>query len=220
MKCSSAYTLDVSQKHSKLSDNFAANDPGRLYLKERVSLHPRNATIADIGCGDGKDIRTFEEMGFSNITGIEPSDSSRQIALERASSAVAIKDGFFENIPLDDNSVDVATARFSLHYCDDLKRAFNEVARVLKPGGKFYAVISDPDLDQEEPRNDDGTISITLFDEQVKITYPLHTLDGYIEAAKKAGLTFDIERRYCGLEADRSKNGKNNSLCFAAALKR
>lgn len=78
----------------------------------------------------------------------------------------------------------------------------------------------DPDLDQEEPRNDDGTISITLFDEQVKITYPLHTLDGYIEAAKKAGLTFDIERRYCGLEADRSKNGKNNSLCFAAALKR
>jgi ubiquinone/menaquinone biosynthesis C-methylase UbiE len=44
--------------------------------------------------------------------------------------------GVSENIPLKKNSVDVIVSRFSLPYWTEPNKSFQEMMRILKPGGK------------------------------------------------------------------------------------
>ena len=44
-----------------------------------------------------------------------------------------------ENIPHLDNSFDIVAANFMLNHVPNRKQAFQEIRRVLKPGGKLYA---------------------------------------------------------------------------------
>jgi ubiquinone/menaquinone biosynthesis C-methylase UbiE len=44
--------------------------------------------------------------------------------------------GVSENIPLKDNTVDIIASRFSLPYWTQPNKSFQEMMRVLKPGGK------------------------------------------------------------------------------------
>jgi ubiquinone/menaquinone biosynthesis C-methylase UbiE len=46
--------------------------------------------------------------------------------------------GRAENIPFEDNTTDLIISRGSIFFWDDLKMAFNEIFRVLKPGGQTY----------------------------------------------------------------------------------
>jgi ubiquinone/menaquinone biosynthesis C-methylase UbiE len=44
--------------------------------------------------------------------------------------------GVSENIPLKNSTIDIIASRFSLPYWTQPKKSFEEMARVLKPGGK------------------------------------------------------------------------------------
>jgi ubiquinone/menaquinone biosynthesis C-methylase UbiE len=44
-----------------------------------------------------------------------------------------------EDIPYEDLSFDIVIANMMLYHVPDLEKALSEVARVLKPGGKFYS---------------------------------------------------------------------------------
>src|SRR3712207_3862857 len=46
-----------------------------------------------------------------------------------------------QRLELDSGSFDAAIARFSLQFIPDVQRALAEVRRVLKPGGRFAAVV-------------------------------------------------------------------------------
>lgn len=43
-----------------------------------------------------------------------------------------------ESLPFEDNTADLIISRGSIFFWDDLKTAFNEIFRVLKPGGQTY----------------------------------------------------------------------------------
>ena len=45
-----------------------------------------------------------------------------------------------ENIPLEDESVDVLTISFGIRNTTDIKKSLQEITRVLKPGGHFYCL--------------------------------------------------------------------------------
>ena len=50
--------------------------------------------------------------------------------------------GSYDDMKLEDNSIDLIVGMGALHHSQDLKTSFNEFYRVLKPGG--YVLISDP----------------------------------------------------------------------------
>jgi len=54
------------------------------------------------------------------------------------SAIVDIRDGFYENLPVDSNSIDVVISNGVLNLSPDKPRVVNEIARVLKPGGRLF----------------------------------------------------------------------------------
>lgn len=54
-------------------------------------------------------------------------------------------------MPFEDGSFDCGYAIYSLKYFSDLEPIFKEIARVLKPGGRFvvYDLVKTSDFDEE-----------------------------------------------------------------------
>jgi SAM-dependent methyltransferase len=106
--------------------------------------------IADLGCGDG--YLSIEASRFAKrVIAVDRSEA----VLERAKALAAVKlarrspgecghvewrRGEIENLPLDDESVDVALLSQALHHAADPARAVAEAARILKPGGRVLAL--------------------------------------------------------------------------------
>lgn len=91
-----------------------------------------------------------------------------------------------EDMPFEDGSFDIVTCRIAPHHFGDVQAFTNEVARVLRPGGRFVLMDSlgpdDPDLDafiNEFERRRDPT--------HVR-SYQLHEWQAFLE---NAGLTID-----------------------------
>lgn len=91
----------------------------------------RDAHILDLGAGDGLDRQALQEEGFSFVTCIDI--SPRLLVLFEGSRTVADA----HKLPFATGSIDAVLANSVLHHFDP-PVALQEIARVLKPGGKLY----------------------------------------------------------------------------------
>ena len=103
------------------------------------------ATVLDHACGSGVDLvlgaRRVGPTG--RAIGIDLAPAMRACAEQAAAAAglrpiVEIRDGSFEDLPVADASIDYLISNGILHLAPDKLRVLEEVARVLKPGGKLY----------------------------------------------------------------------------------
>jgi ubiquinone/menaquinone biosynthesis C-methylase UbiE len=121
-------------------DMFAAQGPAK-----------RPATVLDLGSGTGRFSPLLAQVFGGPVFGVEPSDKMREVAAAQAAHpAVTYLAGRAEAIPLADNSVDVVLTMLSFHHVRDRAAGAAEIARVLKPGGRYltYTPFSDrfPDI--------------------------------------------------------------------------
>ena len=113
------YLALVVQRHTSLSQPF----------------------ILDLGAGPGLlSIEILRKNPQATIIGIDPLIKMLQLAkvnIEKAHfQTFEPVIGVSENIPLKNGSIDVIASRFSLPYWTQPNKSFEEMARVLKPGGK------------------------------------------------------------------------------------
>lgn len=104
-------------------------------------------TILDFGCGPGRDLRTFAELGHQAI-GLE--GSPRFAAMARAYSGCAVWQQDFLHLALPPARFDGVFANASLFHVPrrELPRVLRELAAALKPRGVLFA--SNPRGDDEE----------------------------------------------------------------------
>jgi SAM-dependent methyltransferase len=101
------------------------------WAAERLGLGP-GARVLDVGAGTGKLTRGLLALGF-DVVAVEPGPP--MLAQLRALlPEVDALDGPAEAIPLEDASVDAATAGQAYHWFDPA-RAVPELHRVVRPGG-------------------------------------------------------------------------------------
>jgi SAM-dependent methyltransferase len=99
-------------------------------------LPPAGREVVDIGCGDGSLVRALAARGAS-VVGVEVSEAAVARAQDGRHRYVV---GRADALPLEDASVDACVLMRSLHHvpAEAMPRAFEECARVLRPGGAMY----------------------------------------------------------------------------------
>lgn len=102
-------------------------------IKENCSLNT-SSTIIDLGCGTGKQSNALYNEYKCNVIAI---DLNVEFITE-VNDNVIKKSGTFEDLPIEDNSVDLIFIRESLLHAKDLKQSFKEFDRVLKEDGQIY----------------------------------------------------------------------------------
>jgi SAM-dependent methyltransferase len=113
-------------------------------------------TVLDLGSGAGADVlisaRRVAPSG--RAIGLDMTDEMLQLARANAAEAgvenVEFVKGYIEQIPLPDESVDVVISNCVINLSADKGKVLREVARVLRPGGRFAVsdVIADADMDK------------------------------------------------------------------------
>ena len=95
--------------------------------------------FVDLAGGTG-DITEAMMNGKRQVIIIDPSAEMMRVARQRLGADCKYIEATAENIPLEDNSVDVLTISFGIRNVTDIKQSLSEIARVLKPGGRFYCL--------------------------------------------------------------------------------
>jgi len=96
--------------------------------------------VLDVGCGDGTLTTEFHRKGASFVVGCDPDP---HMIAKAAAGTMAGRDamsyllGRAEHLPFRDQSFDVVTAITVLCFVEQRSRAVEEMARVLKPGGRL-----------------------------------------------------------------------------------
>jgi arsenite methyltransferase len=120
-----------------------------------ADLH-EGETVLDLGSGAGADVLiSARRVGATGrAIGLDMTDEMLVLARENAAEAgvenVDFLKGYIEEIPLEDESVDVVISNCVINLSADKRQVLAEVARVLRPGGRFAVsdVIADPDMDE------------------------------------------------------------------------
>jgi len=104
-------------------------------------------TVLDLGSGAGNDAFVASKLVGENglVIGVDMTEAMIEKAKSNREKVGAVNTDFrlgeIEKLPVDSDSVDVVISNCVLNLVPDKQKAFEEIARVLKPGGKF--AISD-----------------------------------------------------------------------------
>lgn len=97
-------------------------------------------TIADLGAGEGS-FSLLLARGAARVIAVDASSKMLEVGREQAQSNgienVEFRLGDMEELPIDDESVDLAFFSQSLHHAVHPERAIREAARILRPGGRI-----------------------------------------------------------------------------------
>jgi ubiquinone/menaquinone biosynthesis C-methylase UbiE len=99
--------------------------------------------VVDLGCGAGIDsIIAAHMVGPAGaVRGVDMTDEMLEKA-ERARAESGLQQlrfekGFLEELPLEDGWADVVISNGVINLCPDKHKAFREIHRVLRPGGRI-----------------------------------------------------------------------------------
>jgi len=158
------------------------------------------SVVLDLGSGAGFDVFLAAKKvgGSGKVIGVDMTeemiDKAKKNAEEHGYNNVEFRLGDIENLPVEDNSVDVVISNCVINLAPDKDKVFLEAFRVLKKGGKMF--VSDIvllEMLSDEQKKDEGLLAGCVGGALLK--------EDYLEKIKRAG----FELRVLGEDKDISK---------------
>lgn len=210
-----------------------------LYQQADIAGLPDSVTLASLGCGNptaiaslkpgetvldlgsGGGIDCFIAAKFvgpaGRVIGVDMTDSMLALAnqnkVKLGLTNVEFRKGEIENLPVDDNSVDVIISNCVINLSPDKLAVFREAFRVLKPGGRFavsdmvtegkwseqlkanvgaWAGCITGAIDQQEYLQQMRQIGFAEVEVESRSSYGLESLD-LLDEASRATLTQGVD---------------------------
>jgi SAM-dependent methyltransferase len=134
----------INSRYSVLSEKTCCLSCGGAIHHAKTKT---DEVCVDLGCGRGNDvIRLAEEVGENGyVYGIDISDgmiakAKTNLAKFEIVNAEILK-ADLESLPIENNEVDIVISNCTINHANNKQAVWNEVYRILKPGGRF--VVSD-----------------------------------------------------------------------------
>jgi ubiquinone/menaquinone biosynthesis C-methylase UbiE len=107
-------------------------------------------TLVDLACGMGGPALLAAKNTAASLIGVDISGVAVRLANERAhelgmSDTAKFITGRFDNTGLESSSADAVMSEDAIQYVPDKSAALREVARILKPGGRFVCAAFELD---------------------------------------------------------------------------
>ncbi len=119
---------------------LALLDRKTTLMKEVLNRAGAGRRGLDVGCGQGTYVARMRQLGF-DVTGIDSSAGQITIAERKAGEAALVTVGSVLDIPANSSTYDFLYIINVLHHLgsvEEQRRAFDELLRVLKPGGLLF----------------------------------------------------------------------------------
>ena len=134
-----ALTYDsCSDLQDRISDNL-------IHRLNSIELNPIN--ILDLGCGTGRNgIKLRRKYEMSEIINYDFSENMLREARQKQQLISSKKDKIspysyicadIEEIPIEENSLDLVWSSSTIQWCNKLDSVFDQVKKILRPGGLF-----------------------------------------------------------------------------------
>jgi ubiquinone/menaquinone biosynthesis C-methylase UbiE len=130
----------IKEEYGRLAARY--DDRWAAYVRRTTErtlehLRPRGGErILDLGCGTGALLRAMVRHD-AHAVGVDLSMPMLQVARHGTPETMALAAGEAGLLPLRAATFDAVVSVSSFHYWPDPARAVREVARVLRPGGRF-----------------------------------------------------------------------------------
>lgn len=107
--------------------------------------------VLDLGCGSGIYAQILLESGADSVTCIDAAQEMIDIVKDKLGDSVnAYAQNLALGLPEEANAqYDLVVCPLMVHYIEDLRPLFNDIQRVLKPGGQFVFSTHHPFADFE-----------------------------------------------------------------------
>ncbi len=169
-------------------DSFA----GVGYYFDLAALDP-GEDVLDLGSGSGMDafVAALQVTETGTVTGIDMTDEqvmkARDLAADNGFHNVTVRQGYIEDLPFEDASFDAVISNGVINLSAAKGRVFEEVRRVLRPGGRLAIadIVSEGRL--PEPIKSDADLWAACIG-------GAEQLDSYIDLIEAAGLRVDDVR--------------------------
>lgn len=126
-----------SPSYSFLNKSFLKNQAS-LYINALNDVETKNKKLLDIGCGRGGGLEVYSEyLDLNEIHGCDINEKHISYCIDNNIRGIHYKISNAEKLDYLDNNFDIITSVESSHCYDNIKLFFNEVYRVLVPGGTF-----------------------------------------------------------------------------------
>lgn len=99
--------------------------------------------VLDVGTGEGQVARLASAQGSSTVVGIDPTANQVTEAFHRGGGPGYVRAGA-DQLPFSDASFDAVVACLVFEHIEAVDDAIDEVARVLRPGGRFAFFLNHP----------------------------------------------------------------------------
>ena len=171
--------------------------------------------VLDLGSGAGFDaFLAAKKVGVSGkVIGVDMTsemiEKARKNAAQYNYKNVEFKLGDIENLPIENNSIDIIISNCVINLAPDKFKVFSEAYRVLKNGGRMYVsdiVLLEP-LSLEQ-KNDEVLIAGCVSGALLK--------QDYVELIKKAGFTVNISAENKGISKQQYQGLPLESLAVEA----
>jgi SAM-dependent methyltransferase len=136
--------------------------------------------VLDVGTGEGQLARVVARGGAELVVGVDPTAAQLEVARERGGPPKYAR-GVAAALPFATKSFDAVLACLVFEHIHDVDTAVAEVARVLRPGGRFLFLLNHPLL--QTPGS--GWIDDHILEEQYWRIGPYLTEDFSLEEVDK-----------------------------------
>jgi len=168
-KIAQEYDAYYKTEQGKLVDELEKQAIGQLLAPVKAGR------LLEIGCGTGHWTAFFSGRDFQ-ITAIDVSDAMLNLARQKQISNVSFMEADVLQLPFPDRCFDQVAAITALEFCGNIKQAFAEMKRVLKPGGWLVAGCLNADSTLGKIKGQDPVFQHGHFMSKVELEKHLSTI--------------------------------------------